>query len=83
MNSLLVAARAVHFTSAMLLFGSVLFELVVAMPIPRGQGLDHEALQRRLRATAAWSLAAGIASALVWLVCQTAAISGIPLTQGS
>src|SRR6516225_3974969 len=81
MNSLLVASRAVHFASAMLLFGIVVFELVVAMPIPRAQGLDHEALQRRLRVTAAWSLAAGIGSALVWLVCQTAVMRGTPLAQ--
>ena len=81
MSSLLVTARVAHFTSAMLLFGIVLFELAVAKPTPRGQGLDHEALQRRLRAAAAWSLAASIASVVVWLVCQTAAISGIPLTQ--
>jgi putative copper resistance protein D len=81
MNSLLVAARAVHFGSAMLLFGIALFELVVAIPVARGDRFDHEAPKRSLRAIATWSLAASLVSALAWLVCQTAAMSGTPLAQ--
>jgi hypothetical protein len=67
MNAVLVAARAVHFGSAMLQFGELVFALGVACPAWRHAGraaVDHDKdIIHRLLLTEGWSLAASVASA--------------------
>ncbi len=82
---MIVAARTVHFASAMLLFGGLLFAAAVATPVWRGAG--RATLQRRQKllslalACGAWTLAAGVASAAIWLAAETAIMSGLPFAQ--
>jgi putative copper export protein/mono/diheme cytochrome c family protein/peroxiredoxin len=85
MNAVLVAARAVHFASAMLLFGELVFALGVARPAWRHAGsaaIDHDqGVYHRLLLTEAWSLAVSIASGAIWLAVEASNMSGAPLEQ--
>ena len=84
MSTLLVAARAVHYASAMLLFGELVFVFVVAAPPgaarSTGAGADDD-IRRRLQRIARWSVAASLVSGAVWLALAAAAMSGIPIEQ--
>jgi putative copper resistance protein D len=85
MNTLFVAARAVHFASAMLLFGELVFVIAVARPVWRharhvGSG-DGDDVYRRLLVVARWSVIASIVSGVAWLAAQAAVMSGMPVGQ--
>jgi copper resistance protein D len=79
----LAAARAVHFAAGLLVFGELVFALFIAAPVSRSAWLDRssagEASRRRLGRVALWSIAAGIASWLVWLACEAVLMSGAPV----
>src|SRR5690348_785994 len=82
---MLVAARAVHFGSVMLLFGGIVFALAVARPALRAVGgtrsaLD-DALDRKLLRIGFWSLAASIISGAVWLGAEAQLMSGLSIEQ--
>src|SRR6266567_1088391 len=85
MNALLVAARAIHFASVMLLFGELVFALVVASPVSRKAGpaaIDHDqGIDHRLLLIEGWSLAVSIASGAIWLAAVAYNMSGMPLEQ--
>ena len=82
MNSLFVAARAVHYASALLLFGELVFVIAVARPAwRRVKAGDGDAVYRRLFAVARWSVIASIASGAAWLAAQAAVMSGVPVGQ--
>ena len=82
MNTLLAAARAVHYASAMLLFGELLFVIVVARPAwHREAPHDGDAVYRRLPSVARWSVIASIVSSVTWLAAQAAVMSGLQLGQ--
>src|SRR5262245_4460866 len=85
MNTLLIVARAVHFASAILLFGGLALLLFVAEPAWRGHrgdiAADRLLFRRRVAAAAWWVLIAGVASALAWLACEASEMSGQPLGQ--
>ena len=82
---MLAAARALHFASAMLLFGGLVFVLVVARPAWRVAGGASSAnpytLYRRLLLIAIWSLAVSIVSGAIWLGTEAASMSGLPFAQ--
>lgn len=69
---LLAALRAVHFAAAIVLFGQLAYVLAVAQ--------DREAPPHFLRFVA-WSLAALVASALVWLAFEAISMSGLPASE--
>jgi putative copper resistance protein D len=82
MSTLLVASRAVHFGSAILLFGELVFVLVVvrawrhiglAIPAPGGE--------QRFLLAASLGLAASVVSGATWLAAEAALMSGLPLGQ--
>ena len=78
MNTLFVAARAVHYASALLLFGELVFVIAVARPAWRGaRAGDGDAFYRRLLVVARWSVIASIASGAAWFAAQTAVMSGM------
>ena len=82
MNSLFVAARAVHYASALLLFGELVFVIAVARPAwRRVKEGDGDAVYRRLFAVARWSVIASIASGAAWLAAQAAVMSGVQAGQ--
>src|SRR5690349_4941507 len=69
LDSLIAAARAVHFAATIVLFGQFAFVLVVS---PARQPPPH------FVRTTAWSLALVLASALAWLALEAVAMSGLP-----
>ena len=73
MTSLLAAARGLHFASVLLVFGELAFALFVAAP---EVWRDGEKSRRRFTRVMSWSLAASVASWLVWLGCEAVAMSG-------
>lgn len=83
MNALLVTARAVHFASAMLLFGELVFVFFVARPAWRDASRlvpgDDEGVYHHLLVAAPWSLVASIASGAAWLAAEAASMSGLPI----
>lgn len=82
MNTLLAAARAVHYASAMLLFGELVFLIAVARPAwGRVAPFDGDAVFRRLLAVARWSVIASIVSGVTWLAAQAAVMSGMQVGQ--
>src|SRR5215831_16472021 len=77
MTGVLAAARAVHFASAILVFGELAFALFVAGSVWQ----ENEISRRRLNRVVSWSIAASIASWLVWLGCEAVGMSGASLEQ--
>ena len=84
MNALFVTVRAVHFASAILLFGELVFVLCVAKRVWRvvdSTSLDGNDVCRWPVRVAVWSLVASIASGVAWLAIEAAVMSGMPLAQ--
>lgn len=83
MNAALILVRAVHFGSAMLLFGELLFALTVAgsewRPTQRAGTPLGGSLERRARTVVASSIAAGVASGVLWLVLEASDMTGEPI----
>ncbi len=73
---MIVAARAVHFGAAMLLFGELLFGLTVASSNPVATG--PSSFRPRF---AGWVLAASIVSGFAWLAADAGRMSGLPLAE--
>ena len=81
----LLAVRAFHFAATVLVAGAIFFRLVIAEPVLRREP-DHDMpalthLRTRLNAMAAGALAAAIVSGVVWLILESAAISGLSLVE--
>ncbi len=85
MNAAFIAVRAVHYGSAMLLFGELLFALVVTgMPWRQTVPTDpahRESARRRLGAVIAWSIATGLGTGALWLAFEAAAMAGKPIAE--
>ena len=83
MNEFLAALRVVHYASAMLLFGELVFMLGVASPaFRRGHaGDDANVFGRRFFNVARWSLVASIASGVAWFGVEAVVMSGLPVDQ--
>jgi putative copper resistance protein D len=82
MNALFVSVRAVHFASAILLFGELVFVLCVAKPVwhvAHDAILDRNDVSRWPVRIAVWGLAASIVSGVAWLAIEAAVMSGMPL----
>ena len=74
MQSLLAATRAVHFAALIGLFGEFVFFLCIADATVRGA--ERAALAQRAVRMAAWSIAVGVLSGVLWLGLEAAAMSG-------
>jgi putative copper resistance protein D len=81
MNTLFAAVRAIHYASAMLLFGELAFALVVVGSATRGAAPDGDDLHRRLVLIARWSVITGIASGLAWFAIGAAVMNGTSIGQ--
>ena len=80
MNALLVISRTVHYASAMLLLGELMFVLLVAAPAvyrDRAGGSGEDA--RRFWKVTRLCLIAAIASGAAWLLIASALMSGLPM----
>ena len=81
MNALLVAFRIIHYASAMLLFGELVFALAVAKPAFRLAHVRDEAFDRRFFAVARWSLLISVVSGTLWFAVTAAIMSGRPIAE--
>jgi putative copper export protein/mono/diheme cytochrome c family protein len=85
MDATIVAARTVHFASAMLLFGGLLFVLAVATPVWRHPDDATRGHAPRLvplaLVSAGWILLASFVSGAIWLAVEGAIMSGLPLSE--
>lgn len=83
MNALLVTARAIHYASAMLLFGQLVFALGVARPAFRRArtGGDGDDFYRRSFAVGCGVFVVSIVSGAAWFAAKTAIMSGLPVEQ--
>ncbi len=84
MDAMIVAARAVHFAAAMVVFGELLFAIVVAAPAVLAVGARRESSRAPLSLAArlgACALGASIVSGLVWFAVESALMSGLPFGQ--
>ena len=79
MNTLLVTARAVHFTSVILLFGGLMFALFIARRASDAFDLQAQRFSPARRWSAFWSLALSAVSGAAWLAAEAASMSGLPL----
>jgi len=84
-DAMIVGARTVHFASAILLFGGLLFVLAVATPVWRDADRAIPQRGRIYLPTAlvygAWTLVASVVSGVIWLAAEAALMSGTPLAQ--
>ena len=71
MDALMIAVRVIHFAAAIALFGEFVFVLCIARR-------DFGAIET-LNRSAPWYISAALASGILWLGMQTAAMSGAPL----
>ncbi len=83
MNALLVASRAVHYASALLLFGELVFAFAVARRAsrdPRPAAADDiRDLDRQTRRVAGLGITASIASGIAWFAAEASAMSGMSI----
>ena len=84
MNEWVSALRAVHYASAMLLLGEIVFAIAVAGPLLRrapSGGYPDGDRDRRFVAVAYCSLAGSLASGAAWFAAQSAIMSGLPVAE--
>ena len=79
MNTLLVVARALHYASAIVLFGELVFALAVASSRRRHGARGEVADTSRIFRVMAWAILAGLASGAAWFALEAAAMSGMSL----
>ena len=79
MNALFVAARAIHYASALVLLGELVFAIAVAPYGWRNRKRGDPAHASRIFRVMLGAIIAGVASGAVWFVLEAAAMSGMPL----
>src|SRR4030095_1470870 len=78
MNFLFAAVRSVHYASTLLLFGELVFLLVVVAPARAADGsAATDAFVRRFIGPALSSLIVSIASGLAWFAVAASVMSGL------
>jgi putative copper resistance protein D len=85
MDAMIVAARTLHYASVLLLFGGLVFALVLAPPLRGDRGgasLGGGLLPlRKACLYAVWALIGSIVSGVAWVAIEAAEMSGLPLSQ--
>ncbi|HEV2220658.1 MAG TPA: copper homeostasis membrane protein CopD [Casimicrobiaceae bacterium] len=75
--------RAVHQAATLLVFGQLMFVLVVARPASRGDGVSMRAFERRMRRIAGSALAVSLLAAIAWLGLEASRMSGLSLADAA
>jgi copper resistance protein D len=78
-NGFLVATRAIHFASTLIVFGGIAVALFVARPARQGaerRALAMQSVERVTRVMLLWVLAISVLSALLWLALEAPLMSG-------
>jgi len=83
MSTLFVAARAIHYASALVPFGELVFAIAVGARPWRASGRSDAPDSARIFRVMVWAIVAGAASGTLWFVLEAAAMSGMPLASAS
>ena len=75
----LIATRAIHFAATTIAAGTLVFRTVIAAPVLRTEGGVADAFQAQTQGLLWASLLVTAISGAVWLLMQTASISGRPV----
>ena len=75
----LVVIRAIHFTAAAIMAGSLIFRTMVAEPALRSERSTAIAVRKQNLRVAWLGFVFASASGLIWVLVQTASMSGLPL----
>jgi copper resistance protein D len=75
----LVATRAVHFAATAITAGNILFRTVIAAPVLHVDATVAAAFQTRAQWVSWFGLAIAVISGAVWLLLQSASMSGLSL----
>jgi copper resistance protein D len=75
----LVATRAVHFAATAITAGSILFRTVIAAPVLHADATVAGAFRTRAQWVSWFGLAVAVISGAIWLLLQSASMSGLPL----
>jgi copper resistance protein D len=75
----LVATRAVHFVATAITAGNILFRAVIAAPVLHVDASVAAAFQTRAQWVSWFGLAIALISGVIWLLLQSASMSGLPL----
>jgi len=84
MDAALAVTRAIHFGATMLVFGELVFVVLVAGPRWRAamsSANARDTLDRHVFAFVAWALAIAAVSGLAWLVIEATQMSGATIAQ--
>ncbi|MDH2342108.1 copper homeostasis membrane protein CopD [Bradyrhizobium sp. SSUT77] len=75
----LVATRAVHFAATAIMAGNILFRTVIAEPALYPEATVPAVFRTQAQRVSCFSLAVAVISGVIWLLLQSAAMSGLPL----
>jgi putative copper resistance protein D len=78
-NTVLVAARAIHYASALVIFGELVFALAVAPHGWRGVVRSDASDPARIFRVMLWAIVASVASGALWFALEAEAMSGMPI----
>jgi putative copper export protein len=81
MNTLFVTARAIHYASAIVLFGELVFAIAVASSVAYAARVDAIDSARIFRVMA-WAISRRARVGRAWFVLEAAVMSGTPLPIG-
>jgi putative copper resistance protein D len=81
MNGPLVIVRAVHFAATATTAGTLIFRAVVAEPASRSTPAAIAVVRSQILRVAWISLAIAVASGVIWILLQAAAMSGLSLKE--
>jgi len=79
MSTLFVAVRAIHYASALVLFGELVFAIAVAPRSWRSLGRGDASNPVRIFRVMIWAIVAALVSGVLWFVLEAAAMSGKPI----
>jgi putative copper resistance protein D len=82
-NGPLIAIRAIHFAATAVAAGTLVFRTVVAKRAMRSEQAAAERFRSQTHCAASIALATTVASGLIWLLLEAAAMSGLPLGEAT
>jgi copper resistance protein D len=77
----LIVTRAVHFAATAMTVGIIIFDAFIAKPVLRYHATAAVSLRSRTRPASWVCLVVAVISGAIWLVLQTASMSGMPLEE--
>jgi putative copper resistance protein D len=82
-NLPMIATRAIHFAATATVTGTLVFRAVVANPVLRSEQAAANPFRTQTLRVAWIGLAITVLSGVIWLLLQTASMSGLPLREAA